>query len=84
MISLKENRAALFNLGNTIKVLENIDTLIEYYSKETISTSHVEFTGLNGPGRIIVQFNKKFAIDALTAQRNELAESLAVLGIKVD
>lgn len=84
MISLKENKTSLINLGNTIKAIENIDTLIEYYNKETVSCSYVDFTGLTGSGKISVQFDKKHVIDALNALRNDLVEYMAALGIIVD
>jgi hypothetical protein len=80
MISLKDNRTALMNLHATIQAIENLDALIENYSKASPGPAYVTFDGYS-TGATRVQFDREIMVIALTAQRAQLTAYLATLGI---
>lgn len=84
MISLNEHRTALINLRTTIEAIDDLDTLIEFYSTPSPGPAYVEFYHVDGPGELKVQLNRAFAIQALQAQRQKLVEYMSTLGIDVD
>ena len=82
MIKLDEKRTALINLKATIDALENIDTLIKWYSEDKPGPAYCEFSYVDGPGKVSVQFDRKTMIIALNAQRESLVNYFAELGIE--
>lgn len=84
MISLNEHRTALINLRTTIEAIDDLDTLIEFYSKPSPGPAYVEFYHVDGPGEIKVQLDRAFAIQALQSQRQKLVDYMAKLGIAVN
>ena len=83
MIKLEEKRTALINLKLTIDALDTIDTLIKWYSQDKPGPAYCEFNYVDGPGKVSVQFDRKFMIDALKNQRQSLVDYFATLGIEV-
>ena len=83
MIKLDDHRAALFNLGNTITAIDDLDSLIDYYGtdKEVRGKGPAYITtrylGVNKE----LQIDRSIFIDALKAQRLRLVNYLATLGI---
>ncbi len=82
MIKLADNKVALVNLGTTIKALEELDTLIKYYSVDKPGPAYANFTHVDGPGEVQVQLDRKIVVPALQAQRQKLVDYLATLGIE--
>lgn len=83
MIKLSEHRTSLINLKFTIDALENIDTLIKWYSKDKPGPAYCEFSHVDGPGKVSIQFDRNIIIAALNAQRESLVNYCATLGIEV-
>lgn len=81
MISLKTHKTALINLECTINALTNINRLIDAYSADKPGPAYVKFDHVLGHGLIDVQINRAIILPALKAQREELVEYLATLGI---
>lgn len=80
MISLKDNRTALFNIDSTIEALEKLDILIEHFSVDIpgpayLTIQHVHLTNNS------IQIDRKIFLPVLTQQRQNLVEYLATLGI---
>ena len=82
MISLADNRTALMNLGTTIKAIDDLDVLIEYYSANKPGPAYCTFEHVDGPGTVRVQFSRGTISDALMNQRDELVAYLETLGIE--
>ena len=82
MISLKEKRVALVNLPVTIKALEDVETLITYYSADKHGSATCLFTHVDGPGQVSVHFDRDIVVSALETKRQRLVEYLATLGIE--
>lgn len=79
MIALSANTTALMNLKATINALATIDKLIEVFSVPMPGPAYVSFTMLGADQK--VQLNRTIAVVALQAQREELVEYFATLGI---
>ena len=83
MIKLSENRVALINLGVTINAIDELDTLIKFYSVDKPGPAYCTCTNVDGPGEVKVQIDRKIMVPALQAQRQKLVDYLAGLGIEV-
>ena len=83
MISLKENKNALLNLGATIGAIEQFDALITHYSEDKPGPAYIQFNhGANTlSGSANVQINREIILVALKAQRQKLVDYMATLGI---
>ena len=81
MISLSENRIALMNLPSTIVAMEELETLINFYSVDKPGPAYVRFMHVDGPGEISAQIDRKFILDALVAQHQKIVQYLKTLGI---
>lgn len=82
MVKLSENRVALINLGTTINAMDELDTLIKFYSVDKPGPAYVTFTHVDGPGEVKVQIDRKNILPALQAQRQKLVDYLATLGVE--
>lgn len=82
MVKLSENRVALINLGTTIAAMDELDTLIKFYSVDKPGPAYVTFTLVDGPGEVKVQIDRKNILPALQAQRQKLVDYLATLGVE--
>lgn len=80
MISLKDHRTQLSNLGVTISALERLEKLIDVYAADKPGPAYVSFEN-TGSGKVEVQFDRKIMVTALSAQRQGLVDYLATLGI---
>ena len=80
MIPLTDNRIALMNLGLTIRTLDELEELIEYYSEDKPGPAYLHIDC--GPiRRYEVQLDRPFIVEALKKQRDKRVEYLATLGI---
>lgn len=82
MVKLSENRVALINLGTTIAAMDELDTLIKFYSEDKPGPAYVTYTHVDGPGEVKVQIDRKIMVPALQAQRQKLVDYLATLGVE--
>ena len=82
MVKLSENRVALINLGTTIAALDELDTLIKFYSVDKPGPAYVTFTHVDGPGEVKTQIQRPVMVLALQAQRQHLVDYLAGLGVE--
>lgn len=82
MVKLSENRTALINLGTTIAAIDELDTLIKFYSVDKPGPAYCSFTHVDGPGEVKVQIDRKLMVPTLQAQRQKLVDYLATLGIE--
>lgn len=69
MISLKDNRTALLNLKSTIHSLEQLDSLIKFYSIDKPGPAYCTFEHIDAPIEVKVQFDRSFIVTALKEQR---------------
>lgn len=83
MISLKDNKTALYNLSGTIEALERFDLLIEFYSEDKPGPAYTAFSNVHITD-LEVQFDRKIIVDALKAQRKTLVDYLVNLGIDAE
>ena len=83
MVKLSDHRTELVNLGTTIKALDELDTLIKFYSVDKPGPAYATFTYVDGPGEVQVQFQRPIMVIALQAQRRHLSDYLARLGVEV-
>ena len=80
MIPLTENRIPLMNLNRTIGALDDLESLIEYYSEDVPGPAYATIDC--GPVRSFqVQIDRPFMVEALKKQRAKLIDYLATLGI---
>lgn len=82
MISLEEHRTALINLRGTIEALENLDTLIKFYSVDKPGPAYCEFHYVDELNKPEVQIERSIMVTALKAQRQRLVDYLSRLGIR--
>lgn len=82
MVNLKEKRVELMNLHVTIKAIEQLDYLIDYYSVDKPGPAYCTFKHVDGPGEIDCQINRKIVVDGLISQREILVNYLKELGIE--
>lgn len=80
MINLNQKRTELLNLGVTIKALEQLNYLIEYFSEPKLRPVYVRFEQF-AQSEPAVQFDRDIMITALEDQRRKLIDYLATLGI---
>lgn len=82
MIKLSDNRTSLMNLTMTIEALDRIDMLIAEYSESKAGPAYVNFEYVDPSNQPRVQITRPIMVEALKAQRAELANYLATLGIE--
>lgn len=82
MIKLSENRTLLLNLGATIHELDDIATLIGYYSTDKPGPAYCTFTNVQGFGELMIQLDRKIMVLALRQQKQSLLDALTALGIE--
>lgn len=83
MISLKDNRTALYNLSGTIEAIGKLDYLIEFYGEDKPGPAYATFSYVKHVENT-VQFDRKIIVDALKAQRKTLVDYMATLGIDAE
>lgn len=82
MIKLSENKVALVNLKTTIEALEQINSLIEFYSEEgKVGPAYCSFEYVYRTPEPKVQFTRSIMVKALQEQKQHLVDYLATLGI---
>ena len=80
MISLSGNKTKLYNIGVTIKALEDLDKLIAEFSKGGMEP--VSMTVRNPmTGQMDIQLDRDFFVTALKAQKQTIVVYLQSLGI---
>ena len=82
MIKLNDNRTALTNLKATIDAIDQLDFAIGYFSVEKPGPAYAQFSQIDGPGKVDVQFDRSVIVPALKEQRRKLSDYLATLGIE--
>ena len=83
MISVKDNKTALHNLGVTFEAIQQLDILIKDYSHDLPGPAYVTFNHV-ASGNIEAQIDRKIILVALSEQRHKLIDYLASLGIEWD
>jgi hypothetical protein len=80
MITLKDKKTALVNLGVTVDALDNLTDLIKYYSVDKPGPAYVVFNHTSC-GKSEAQIDRSIMVTALKAQKQKLVDYLATLGI---
>lgn len=78
MISLKDNRTALVNLGSTLVAIDDITKLIDIYSENKPGPAYIRCVH---EGNLDIQIDRTIMVTTLEAQRTRLVSYLATLGI---
>ena len=79
MIKVSEHRTDLMNLHVTLKAIEQLENLIDYYNIGQPGPAYLQIRHAMGEPNI--QIDRAFMIDALENQRRKLIDYLADLGI---
>ena len=83
MISLKDNKTALYNLQHTIGAIDTLNYLLAEYKQDKAGPAYCSFDYVAADHKN-VQFHRSIMVAALEAQKDHLVKYLADLGIEVD